>query len=133
MMKALDFTSRGDNDDVEVLYGGSKKTFIKKKFLEPLEVFETKNLSETGVYNSETDIHSNVKTSENKPDKTNGVLAAIADKVTEVLYGLEDLRTFIKDNSEISHDSVDKSIEDFKSFLTSLDSESEVAASGSVN
>ena len=133
MMKALDYTSRGDNDNVEILYGGGKKTLIKKKFLEPLEVFENKNLSETGVYNSETDIQANVKTSENKPDKTNGVLAAVADKVTEILYGLEDLRTFIKDNSQISHDTVDKSIDDFKSFLTSLDSESEVAASGSVN
>lgn len=133
MMKALDFTSRGDNDDVEILYGGGNKTFIKKKFLKPLEVFETKNLSETGVYNSETDIQSNVKTSENKPDKTNGVLAAIADKVTEILYGMEDLRTFIKDNSQVSHEAVDKSIDDFKSFLTSIDSESEVAASGSVN
>jgi hypothetical protein len=133
MMKALDFTSRGDNDDVEILYGGGKKTYIKKKFLKPLEVFENKNLSETGVYNSETDIHANAKTSENKPDKTNGVLAAIADKVTEILYGMDDLRTFIKDNSEISHDAVDKAIADFKSYLTSLDSESEVAASGSVN
>lgn len=133
MMKALDYTSRGDNDNVEILYGGGKQIMIKKKFLVPLEVFENKNLSETGVYNSETDIHANAKTSENKPDKTNGVLAAVADKVTEILYGLEDLRTFIKDNSQISHDAVDKSIEDFKSFLTSLDSESEVAASGSVN
>lgn len=133
MMKALDFTSRGVNDDVEILYGGGKKTFIKKKYLNPLEVFEQKNLFETGVYNSETDIHANVKTSENKPSKTNGVLAAISDKVTEILYGLDDLRIFIKDNSEISHDVVDKAIADFKSYLTSLDSESKVVASGSAN
>jgi len=127
MMKALDYTSHGDNDDVEIIYGGGKKTKIKKKFLEPAELLET------GVYNSETDIQANPKTSENKPDKTNGVLAAISDKVTELLYGLEDLRTFIKDNSDLSHDSVDKAIADFKSYLTSLETESEVSASGSVN
>jgi hypothetical protein len=100
MMKAIDYTSRGDNEDVEILYVGGKKTRIKKRFLEPLEVFENKNLSETGVYNSETDIHANPKTGENKPDKNTGLLAAIADKVTEILYGLDDLRTFIKDNSD---------------------------------
>jgi hypothetical protein len=133
MMKAIDYTSRGDNEDVEILYGGGKKTRIKKRFLEPLEVFENKNLSETGVYNSETDIHANPKTGENKPDKNTGILAAIADKVTEILYGLDDLRTFIKDNSDLSHDSVDKAIADFKSFLSSIESESEVTASGSVN
>lgn len=133
MMKAIDYTSRGDNEDVEILYGGGKKMKIKKRFLEPLEVFENKNLSETGVYNSETDIHANPKTEENKPDKNTGLLAAIADKVTEILYGLDDLRTFIKDNSDLSHESVDKAIADFKSFLSSIESESEVTASGSVN
>jgi hypothetical protein len=131
MVKALDYTSRGDNDPVEILYAGAKKISVPKKFVEPLEIFE--NLYETGVYNSETDIQSNPKTSENKPDKTNGVLAAISDKVTEILYGMDDLRTFIKDNSELSHEAVDKAIDDFKSYLTSLDSESEVSASGSVN
>lgn len=125
-LNALDYTSKGDDDDVEVNIGG-KKIKVQKKFIQPVELFET------GVYNSENDIQANPKTAENKPDKIIGVLAAIADKVTEVLYSLEDLRTFIKNNSELSHQIVDTSITEFKSFLSSLQSESEVVGSDSVN
>ncbi|MFM2010949.1 MAG: hypothetical protein RLZZ479_1340 [Bacteroidota bacterium] len=132
-MKALDFTSRGDNDDVEIVYGAGKKKLIKKSFLQPINILEKKNLYETGVYNSETDVKSNPKTSENKPDKSGALLAAVGDKAGEVLFSLEELKTFIKDNSDISHDFIDKSISDFKSFLSSIDSESETLASGSIN
>lgn len=132
-MKALDFTSRGNNDNVEIIYGAGKKKLIKKKYLQPIDVLERKNLYETGVYNSETDVKSNPKTSENKPDKSSGLLAAIGDKAGEILYGLEDLKTFIQDNSNISHDFIDNTISDFKSFLTSIEKESEISASGSAN
>lgn len=133
MIRAVDYTKGGENDEVEVVYSGDKITKVPKKFIELIDILERKNLYETGVYNSEMDIHSNPKTSDNKPDKTNGVLSAIADKVTEILYGLKDLRTFIQDNSQLSHKICDQTIDDFESYLSALDSESKVSASGSVN
>ena len=133
MIRAVDYTKGGENDEVEVVYSGDKITKVPKKFIEPIDILERKNLYETGVYNSEMDIHSNPKTSDNKPDKTIGVLSAIADKVTEILYGLKDLRTFIQDNSQLSHKICDRTIDEFESYLSALDSESKVSASGSVN
>ena len=123
MMKALDFTSKSGEDSVVIKVGG-KTTTVKKNFLQPLELFET------GVYNSETDLSSNPKTSENKPDSTSSLFSAISDKSAEILYGLKELRTFVKDNSKLSHEVFDRAISDIESYITSIETESE-ATSGS--
>lgn len=117
---------------INIIEKGKKKLIYKKDII-PINFIKTKNLNETGVYNSEMDIHSNPKTSENKPDRSNGIFSMIENKVTEIIYGLDDLRTFIKDNSKISHDVIDKSIGEFKSYLASIKSESEVSSSGSID
>ncbi len=123
MMKALDYTSKSAEDQVVIKVNG-KTTTIKKNFLQPLELFET------GVYNSETDLHSNPKTSENKPDKNSSLFSSISDKSAEILYGLKELRTFVKDNSKLSHEVFDRAISDIESYISSLESESEATSGG---
>ena len=126
MFNPLDYT-KGGSDDLVQIYVEEKPLTVKKKDIHPSELYET------GVYNSELDVYSNPKTSENKPNKTASTLSAIGDKVEEILYSLSDLRTFIKDNSTVSHKIVDSAIADFKSYLTSLENETEETSAGSVN
>lgn len=127
MISALGFTSVGDEDDVTILYAGGKKILVKKKFLEPTELFET------GVYNSETDINTNPKTGENKPDDLNAVVDRLTERLKEITHSLEEMRLFIKDNSSLSHVSLDKCITELGSYLKSLEDEINNGVSDVVN
>lgn len=127
MIKALDFTKKGEDEDIDILYAGGKAMTIKKKFLEPTELFEY------GVYNSETDANSNPKTGENKPDMAGAVVTRVTERLKEIAHSLDELRVFIKDNSALSHDSLDKCISEITSYVKSLDNENQEAASAIVN
>jgi hypothetical protein len=127
MIKALDFTSKGDDEDVTILYGGSKEIQVKKKFLEPTELFET------GVYNSETDTNINPKTDENKPDAVGAVVDRLSERLKEITSSLEEMRVFVKDNSSLSHDSLDKCINELGSYLKNLEDEVKNGTSAIVN
>jgi len=127
MIKALDFTKKGDDEDVSILYGGGKEIQVKKKFLEPTELFET------GVYNSETDTNTNPKTDENKPDAVGAVVDRLSERLKEITHSLEEMRLFVKDNSSLSHDSLDKCINELGSYLKSLEEEVKSGASAIVN
>jgi hypothetical protein len=127
MIKALDFTKKGDEEDITILYGGGKEIQVKKKFLEPTELFET------GVYNSETDTNTNPKTDENKPDAVGAVVDRLSERLKEITHSLEEMRLFVKDNSSLSHDSLDKCIDEIGSYLKSLEDEVKNGASAIVN
>ena len=127
MIKALDFTKKGDEDDITILYGGGKEIQVKKKFLEPTELFET------GVYNSETDINTNPKTDENKPDAVGAVVDRLSERLKEITHSLEEMRLFVKDNSSLSHDSLDKCINELGSYLKNLEEEVKNGTSAIVN
>jgi hypothetical protein len=126
MIKALEFTSRGDEDSVTIMYNG-KQAVIKKKFLEPTELFET------GVYNSETDVNSNPKTDENKPDDSAAVISRVSERIKEITHSLDEIRLFVKDNSTFSHDSLDSCISELSAYVKSLEDESNTISSDSVN
>jgi len=127
MIKALDFTKKGDEENITILYGGGKEIQVKKKFLEPTELFET------GVYNSETDTNTNPNTGENKPDAVGAVVDRLSERLKEITSSLEEMRVFVKDNSSLSHDSLDKCINELGSYLKNLEDEVKNGTSAIVN
>jgi hypothetical protein len=126
MIKALDFTSKGDDEEVEVMHGDTHLK-IKKNLVEPTELFET------GVYNSETDINSNPKTGENTPDKVGAVIDRLTERINETISSLEELQLFVKDNSSLSHESLDKCIAELSSYVKALEQETKDGASVIIN
>jgi hypothetical protein len=127
MINALDFTKKGDEENITILYGGGKEIQVKKKFLEPTELFET------GVYNSETDTNTNPNTGENKPDAVGAVVDRLSERLKEITSSLEEMRVFVKDNSSLSHDSLDKCINELGSYLKNLEDEVKNGTSAIVN
>jgi hypothetical protein len=126
MIKALDFTSKGDDEEVEVMHGDTRLK-IKKSLIEPTELFET------GVYNSETDVNSNPKTGENTPDKVGAVIDRLTERIKEIVSSLEELQLFVKDNSSLSHESLDKCIAELSSYVKALEDETNDGASVIIN
>jgi hypothetical protein len=126
MIKALDFTSKGDDEDVEVMHGDTRLK-IKKSLVEPTELFET------GVYNSEMDVNSNPKTGENTPDKVGAVIDRLTERINEIVSSLEELQLFVKDNSSLSHESLDKCIAELSSYVKALEDETNDGASVIIN
>jgi len=126
MIKAIEFTKGGDNDDVTVQYKG-QNIKLKKKFVEPTELFET------GVYNSQTDTENNPKTGENTPDAVQAVIDRVSERIKEIVSTLDELRLFVKDNSNLSHESLDSSITELSNYIKSMEDEGKEASSGSVN
>jgi hypothetical protein len=126
LIYALDFTNGGDNDQVKIKVDG-KTTKIKKSALEPTELFEY------GVYNSETDSQNNPKTKENTPDKVGAVVSRLSERLKEITSTLDELRLFVKDNSTLSHDSLDKCISELNFYVKSLEEESKEISSSTVN
>lgn len=127
MIKALDFTKKGDEDNILILHNDGKTIQVKKKFVEPTELFEI------GVYNSEMDVIANPKTDENKPDAVGAVINRLSERLKEITHSLEEMRLFVKDNSSLSHDSLDKCINELSSYLKSLDEEVKNGSSAIVN
>ena len=126
MIKAIDFTKKGDEDNILILHNDGKTIQVKKKFVEPTELFEI------GVYNSEMDVIANPKTDENKPDAV-GVINRLSERLKEITHSLEEMRLFVKDNSSLSHDSLDKCINELSSYLKSLDEEVKNGSSAIIN
>ena len=126
MIKALDFTKGGDDDLVDVMHGNTHLK-IKKSLVEPTELFET------GVYNSETDVNSNPKTGENTPDKVGAVIDRLTERINEIVSSLEELQLFVKDNSALSHESLDKCINELSSYVKALEDETNDGASVIIN
>ena len=127
MIKALDFTKKGDEDNILILHNDGKTIQVKKKFVEPTELFEI------GVYNSEMDVIANPKTDENKPDAVGAVINRLSERLKEITHSLEEMRLFVKDNSSLSHDSLDKCINELSSYLKSLDEEVKNGSSAIIN
>ena len=126
MIKALDFTKGGDDDLVDVMHGNTHLK-IKKSLVEPTELFET------GVYNSETDVNSNPKTGENTPDKVGAVIDRLTERINEIVSSLEELQLFVKDNSALSHESLDKCINELSSYVKALEDETNDGTSVIIN
>lgn len=126
MINALDFTKGGDEDSVEIIHGDTKLK-VKKVFIVPTELFET------GVYNSEMDVNSNPKTGENTPDKVGAVIDRLTERINEIVSSLEELQLFVKDNSSLSHDSLDKCIAELSSYVKALEDETNDGASVIIN
>ena len=126
MIKALDFTSKGDDEAVDVMHGDTHMK-IKKSLVEPTELFET------GVYNSETDVNLNPKTGENTPDKVGAVIDRLTERINEIVSSLEELQLFVKDNSSLSHESLDKCIAELSSYVKALEDETNDGASVIIN
>jgi len=124
MIKAVDYTSKGDEDDIEIMIDGTRKSSVKKKHLE---------LNEVGVYNSENDIANNPKTGDNKPDELTGFLAGLTDSVNGIIGELEELKKTVEENSKLSFDSLNVCIAELQSYVKSLDDESEISVSANVN
>lgn len=121
MINALDFTKGGDEDSIEILHGDTKLK-VKKAFIVPVELFET------GVYNSEIDATNNPKTGENTPDKVGAVIDRLTERIKEIVSHLEELQLFVKDNSALSHESIDKCMAELNTYVKSLESEAEGAS-----
>ena len=126
MIKAIDFTSKGDEDNITVKHK-NETIQIKKKFVEPTELFET------GVYNSESDTKTNPKTGENTPDAAAAVISRVSQRIEEIVTSLDELRLFVKDNSTLSHESLDSCITELTAYTKSMEEESKNASSNSVN
>ena len=126
MLKAIDFTSGGDEDEVEVMVSGDKKFKVKKKYIAGVQ-----ELKEYGVYNSETDIGANPKSGENKPDELTGFIAKLTDSVQGLIGDITELKNLVDENSSISFDSLDVCIGELQSYLKSLEQEAEVSGSAS--
>jgi hypothetical protein len=126
MINALDFTKGGDEDSIEIIHGDTKLK-VKKAFIVPTELFEA------GVYNSEIDVNNNPKTGENTPDAVGAVIDRLTERIKEIVSTLEELQLFVKDNSALSHESLDKCIAELNTYVKSLETETEEGASTIIN
>jgi hypothetical protein len=132
MVKAIDYTTKGDNDNIEVMVGGSTKKEIQKKYLTNVLV-EGRELNEYGVYNSENDVNNNVKTKENEPSDEQGFIVKLADSVKHVIGSLTEIKGTVRDESKLSFDPLDVAIAELTSYVQSLEEEGEVIASATPN
>lgn len=111
MVRALDYTSRGENEDVEILTGSGKSLIVKKKDIELLE---------TGVYNDQKDSENNPKTGENKATPEVVVLNKIQDITKDVIGQISELRNFIKKETNLSIDALESSLSELENYSQSL-------------
>lgn len=111
MVRALDYTSRGENDNVEILTGSGKSLIVKKKDVELLE---------TGVYNDQKDSENNPKTGENKSTPEVVVLNKIQDITKDVIGQISELRNFIKKETNLSIDALESSLSELENYSQSL-------------
>jgi len=132
LVKATDYTTKGDNDEVEIMVGGSEKATILKKFLTNVLV-EGRELNEYGVYNSENDVNNNVKTGENEPSDEQGFIMKLSDSVKHIIGTLEEVKTTVREESKVSFDSIDVAIAELSSYVKSLEDEGDIIASATPN
>jgi hypothetical protein len=130
-MKAVDYTSKGDDDLIDIVVN-DVKTKIQKKFIDDPKLTE-KELFEIGVYNSENDISANPKTGENKPDELTGFTSALTDSLNSIISSLSELKASVEKNSKLSCDSFNICIDELQSYVNTLDSESEISSQSNTN
>jgi hypothetical protein len=133
MVRATDYTTKGDDEDIEIMVGGADTTKIKKKYLTQVLVEKKRELNEYGVYNSENDVNNNVKTGENEPSDEQGFIMKLTDSVKHVIGSLEEIRATVRDESKVSFDSIDVAVAELRSYVQSLEEEGEIMASTSPN
>ncbi len=117
LVNALDYTSKGDEDKIEVMLPGNKKVFVTKKHITGIE------LNEYGVYNSENDVNNNVKTKENVPSLEHKVVTSVIEKVKETIGSLGEIRKTVQNETSISFDSVDIAVHELSTYISNLEEE----------
>lgn len=117
LVNALDYTSKGDNQDIEIMLPGNKKIYVPKKYITGVE------LNEYGVYNSETDVNNNVKTKENVPSLENKIVASVIERVKETIGSLGEIRQSVEKETSISFDSIDIAVHELSTYISSLEEE----------
>jgi hypothetical protein len=122
-IKALDYTSKSDDDQIDVILPDNKLAQVKKAVVK---------LFEAGVYNSEKDIKNNPKTKENKPDEISGKLDTVLDGVENALAEISELKTFIDSNTKFSSDTLEKCIAELKMYKKTLTEEKTLSNSATV-
>lgn len=119
LINALDYTSKGDEDAIEVMLPGNRKVSVKKKFITGVK------LNEYGVYNSETDIDNNVKTKDNVPSLEHKVVNKVIEKVREVIGSLSEIKQSVESETSISYDPIDIALHELGTYIASLETEVE--------
>lgn len=122
MLRAVDYTKGGDENEVAIRVEGSNLNSIKKKYLQDV-IREGRELSEYGVYNSENDVNNNVKTSENEPSNTEAFLSTLIDAVSGTIGDLAEMKKTVEENSKLSFDSLDICIAELETYKKSLEEE----------
>jgi hypothetical protein len=122
-VKALDYTSKADNEMVDVLLPNKKLASIKKVDVK---------LFEAGVYNSELDFKNNPKTKENKPDETTGKIDLVMTGIENSLIELQDLAKTIEEDTSLSSETIKTCIAELTNYRNSLAKEKEQSASATV-
>jgi hypothetical protein len=69
------------------------------------------------------DVKSNPKTGENVPDLDAAVVGRVTERLKEIAFSINDIILFVKDNSSLSHDSLDKCVNEINSYISSLENE----------
>jgi hypothetical protein len=123
-VKALDYTSLGMDDEIQILANGGKSFLVKKKYVKLLEY---------GVYNSEMDIANKVGTDENKPDRVAGVLDKVTARTKEILADIVELKKNVEEGSNLSTDSYSTCIAELESFIQVLQDQANDISAESVN
>jgi hypothetical protein len=122
-IKALDYTSKADGDNIDIILPNKKLAQVKKKDVK---------LFEAGVYNSETDMKNNPKTKENQPDEVTGKLDTVLDGVENLLAELTELKTIVDSDTKFSSDTLEKCIAELNTYKKSLSEEKTLSNSATV-
>lgn len=122
-VKALDYTSKADGEQIDILLPNDKLASIKK---------DDVKLFEAGVYNSETDIKNNPKTKENKPDETTGRMEAVLSGIENQIAELTDLKQMIDSETSLSSETIETCIAELTTYKASLTAEKDQSAGATV-
>jgi len=79
------------------------------------------------------DIATNPKTGENVPNEMSTAASMIIDRISETVSSLEEIVLFIKDNTKLSHESIDTAIDELKSYADSLNKEKDSSMKNLIN
>ena len=122
-VKALDYTSKADGEQIDILLPNDKLVSIKK---------DDVKLFEAGVYNSETDIKNNPKTKENKPDEATGRMESVLSGLENQIVELTELKKMIDEETSLSSETIETCIAELTTYKASLSKEKENSAGSMV-
>jgi hypothetical protein len=124
LVKAIDYTSKGNSENIEVVLPGKKSVSVKKSDVK---------LFEAGVYNSEMDINNNPKTDENKPDGTTEKLQNVLDMVDSTIAHIQELKSAVDEGTSLSSESLEKCITELTTYKQNLQAEAEHSQKAAVS